>query len=107
MKQTKKTIEAEKVIDKFILKNGVPPTYEELKDLLKISKTAAFARARVCRHKMKLATGGAEDYVLVYFGHLLKKYPNYKEYKKHLLSGEVKITIPQAIELMSLFKPSK
>lgn len=56
MKPTEKTIEAEKWVDDYINKHGYPPTYEELAEGLKISKTSAYARARVFRDKMTTAS---------------------------------------------------
>lgn len=54
MKQTPKTIEAEKWVDKFILDNNKPPTYDEISKGLNISKTASFHRCRFIRDKINI-----------------------------------------------------
>jgi hypothetical protein len=53
MKQTAKTIEAEEWVDRYIAKKSNAPTYQQLADGLRISKTAAYSRARGFRDKMK------------------------------------------------------
>lgn len=53
-KITQKTIEAEKWVDKFILDNNKPPTYDEISKGLNISKTASFHRCRFIKDKINI-----------------------------------------------------
>jgi hypothetical protein len=50
---TKKEIEAIEFVDDFLTKNDKKPGYRDVASGLKISKTAAYARLRNYRHKMK------------------------------------------------------
>ncbi len=50
---SQKMIDAENFVDKFISKNGKPPTYGQVGVALKIKETAVRARLRHCLWKMK------------------------------------------------------
>jgi len=50
---TSKEIEAIEFVDDFIIKNDKKPGYRDVASGLKISKTAAYARLRNYRHRMK------------------------------------------------------
>lgn len=52
-RKSNKIKEAEAWVDNYIKLNNNPPTYEEVAQGLVISKTAAYARCRFCRKKMK------------------------------------------------------
>lgn len=52
-KLTKKETKAVDYVDEFITTYGKSPSYEEVSKGLGISKTAAYARLRNCRFKMK------------------------------------------------------
>lgn len=51
-KPTAKTIQAEEWVDNYIQAHKYHPTYKEISDGLKISKTAAFHRCRTFRQKL-------------------------------------------------------
>jgi len=48
----KKEVEAKLAIEIYFEKNGIPPSYEKLSELLKLSETATYARCRNIRHMM-------------------------------------------------------
>lgn len=53
-KPTRKTNETEMYVDMYIKENGYPPTYQKIIDHFDLkSKSAAYARCRHFRYKMK------------------------------------------------------
>lgn len=106
-KRTKKQLETEKWVDEYIEKNGFPPTYAMIEDEFKIDASAAYYRCRNFRHKLrgiKRSDNPIYYFIIKKFSHLSNNYKTFEEYKNHILSSEMKVPMPQVLELIKEYQ---
>jgi hypothetical protein len=105
MKTTKKTLEAEAWVDRFIEKHKYPPTYKEIAEGLKLSETATFARCRTFREKLNMSKRTKNNFDIGTFESALKYMKGGGFCQRETTKNET-VVILHKKELMFLYQPN-